>query len=210
MKLFLASEAKNPITLRHLDKISGGLSGKTIVYIPTAANGERGWQSWKEGGTWEIVQKLGANITLVQLEDYKDKSILKNIKGKDIIWFAGGVPGYLMYWINRTALDLYLPKILKSGTLFVGSSAGAMVAGKTLDVASWGFVDGERGAENIKPLGLVNFDIYPHYQDRLYKKIKQNYKGKKLYLLKNEESILVDNNKIKLFGSERTIKYGKT
>ena len=40
----------------------------------------------------------------------------------------------------------------------------------------------EEDERSIK--GLVDFEIYPHYEDHLYGQIKKLYKGKKLYLLK--------------------------
>lgn len=213
MRLFLASEAKHPDTIKKLEEYIGGFKGKSIAYIPTAANAEEGMGVWKQGGTWQLVQNLGAKVDLIQLEDYRDNSYLELIKNKDIAWFAGGFPGYLMYWIRLRSLDLYLKEFLGNGKLFVGSSAGAMVAGETLSAAEWGFDDNEneRGANDIKPLGLVDFDIYPHYEDALYEKIKENYKGRKLYLLKNGEEMVVEdggstsNDKITVIGEERII-----
>lgn len=40
---------------------------------------------------------------------------------------------------------------------------------------------------------------------RLYEKIKENYKGDKLYLLKNGEEIIVEDDKITVVGEERII-----
>ncbi|MEI7604141.1 MAG: hypothetical protein WCJ19_03920 [bacterium] len=40
MKLFLASEAKNPISLQLLSDIANGFNNKTTAYIPTAANAD--------------------------------------------------------------------------------------------------------------------------------------------------------------------------
>ncbi|MEK7526626.1 MAG: hypothetical protein AAB546_04050 [Patescibacteria group bacterium] len=40
MKLFLASEAKHPDSIEKLKKFIGGFEGKSIAYVPTAANGE--------------------------------------------------------------------------------------------------------------------------------------------------------------------------
>lgn len=205
MRLFLASEAKNPKSIEKLREYVGGLKGKSVAYIPTAGNGEEGWGSWKKGGSWNLVQTLGFDLTVIQLEEYRNESVISKIEGKDILWFAGGVPGYLMYWIKRCSLDKHLKKILDRGTLFVGSSAGAMIAGKSLQVASWGFVDNERGSDEIKPLGLVDFDIFPHYEESLLNKIKENYKGNKLYLLKNGEEIIVEDSKVVIIGGERII-----
>ena len=111
MKLFLASEAKHPSTIKKLNEYIGGFKGKKLAYVPTAANGE-GWGSWKEGEAWPLVNTLGMAVSLVQLEDYRNSSVLEILKNKDIIWFAGGCPGYLMYWIRRTEIDKNLLKIL--------------------------------------------------------------------------------------------------
>lgn len=205
MRLFLASEAKNPQSIEKLKEYINGFEGKSIAYIPTAANGENGWEEWKKGGSWNLVQTLGAKVTLIQLEEYRNESVIKLIEEKDIVWFAGGVPGYLMYWIKRCNLDRKIKEILDAGALFVGSSAGAIIAGNNLEVASWGFVDGENGSEKIEPLKLVDFDIFPHYEDNLFDKIKNKYKGKKLYLLKNGEEIIVEDSKITIIGEERII-----
>lgn len=207
MRLFLASRAKNSKTIEKLKDYIGGFDNKKVVYIPTAANAENGWESWKNSETWKMLQKLVPSVTLLQLEDYRNKSAITKIASikPDIIWFAGGMPGYLMYWIRRCSLDSYLPKILDQGTLFFGSSAGAMITGKSLQVATFGFVDNEKIAKDIKPLNLVDFDIFPHYQDNYLSKIKEKYKGGKLYLLKDGEEIIVEDGKIQVIGEERVI-----
>lgn len=205
MKLFLASEAKHPETVKKLEEFVGGFGGKKIAYIPTAANADGGWGSWRSGGSWNLVQNINAKIKLIQLEEQHTSSVVNEIMGSDIIWFAGGMPGYLMYWVRRCHLDEHLKEILDNGTVYVGSSAGSMIVGKSLEVSSWDFVDEERGSENIKPIGLVDFDIFPHYEESLLPKITENYKGNKLYLLKNGEEIIVENAKIEVIGEERVL-----
>lgn len=182
----------------------GGFKRKKIAYIPTAGNGE-GWGSWKSGGSWKLVQKLDAEITLLQLENYWDKDVINKLEGKDVIWFAGGQAGYLMYWIRRTQIDKHIKRILNNGTLFLGSSAGSMITGKTLDVTGWYIKENEYGANVIPGLGLVDFDIYPHYQESFLNEIKSHYKGNKLYLLKNGEEIIVEDQKITVIGEERIV-----
>ena len=206
MKLFLASYIKHPNSLQALERFVGGFANKKIVYIPTASNGKNGWDGWKQSGsTWELIQSLGANVKLVLLENYRDKSVVEEIKNCDILWFGGGMAGYLMYWIKRCEIDKNIKDILNNGTIFVGSSAGAMVTGQSLQVAEFGFTDNEIGATDIKPMGLVDFDIYPHYNEKDLEKIKSLYTGKKMYLLKNGEQIIVDGDKVIVDGEERII-----
>jgi dipeptidase E len=206
MKLFLASYVSHPDTLKKLELLIGGLQNKKIAYIPTASNAMDGWGKWQtESSTWQFVKESGAHAEPVVLEDYGKETVVRKLEGKDIIWFGGGMTGYLAYWARRCSLDILLPKILNSNVWYVGSSAGAMLAGQTIQVAELKSVDGERGSEDIKPLGLVNFDILPHYEERFLPEVQKKYKKGKLYLLKNGEEIIVENGRVSLIGEERII-----
>jgi peptidase E len=205
MKLFLASEAKHPETIEELRKFVGGFEGKTIAYIPTASNGEMAFGSWKEeSSTWKLVQTLGSNVISVQLEDYKNSSVINVLKGKDIIWMAGGSPGYLMYWVRRCELDKAFPELLQK-SIYVGSSAGSMITAATLNTTEWFFGECESGASVIPGLDFVDFDIYPHYEEHMLEYIKKQYRGNKLYLLKNGEEIIVEEGIVHVLGVERII-----
>lgn len=205
MRLFLASEAKHPESIKKLQEYIGGFKGKKIAYIPTASNGNNSWDEWKNGGGWNVVNSLGAEITPILLEDHQNVNFPKSLENKDIIWMAGGACGYLMYWIKRTRLDLYLQKLLEKDILYVGSSAGSMITAPTLQIADWYIGEQERGASFLPGLGLTNFDFYPHYEDELFEEIKTKYKGDKMYLVKNGEAIIVEDSKISVLGEERIV-----
>lgn len=206
-RFFLASRIHNDDTINKLREYVGGFEGKKIAYIPTASNGENDWEYWKvkEDGTWKFSHTLGAKVESVVLEDYRDESVTQKLEESDILWFAGGMAGYLAYWMRRCSLDIHLPKILEKGAIYVGSSAGAMVTGKSLQLSGLREVDGERGSEDIKPMNFVDFDILPHYDEKYLPEIKKRYKKGKLYLLKDGEEIIVEDGKITLVGEERII-----
>lgn len=204
MKLFLASRVVHPTSLEKLDEYVGGLTGKSVAYIPTAANGE-GYESWKTGGSWTEIQKIGMDISLVQLEDFRNESAVEVLKGKDIIWVAGGECGYLMYWIRRCQIDKHIQSLLSDKTVYVGSSAGSMITAPTLQITEWFGNDIEPGASVIPGLGLVDFDFYPHFEDDQMDYIKTHNRSKKLYVLKDGEALIVEDNKITVFGEERIV-----
>lgn len=203
MKLFLAAEAKHPQSLQKLEEFAGGFHGKKIAYVPTAANGYR-WELWKEGESWPLVHTLGADVTLTLLEDFLTEDPIQKIQSSDIVWFAGGMPGYLMYWIRRTKLNTKIREILEK-TIYVGSSAGSMVAGSSLEIGEWYPGDEEPGASAIPTLQLVPFDIFPHFEEEMMPVIRGNYKGEKLYMLKNGEAVIVEDKKITISGEERIL-----
>jgi len=204
MKLFLASQAKHPKSLEKLKTFIGGFEGKSIAYIPTATNGQNHYGEWvMSGGSWQVVNTLGANVTAVVLEEYKSEKVVEVLRNKDIIWFAGGMAGYLMYWIIRCQLDKYLPKLLKSGSVYVGSSVGSMITAPILNTAEWYLRAPENGASLLPSLGFIDFEIYPHFEDDLLPEIKSHWRGGKLCLLKDGEAITVVDGKVEILGKER-------
>lgn len=206
MKLFLASEIKHPDSMHNLVEFVGGLDGKSIAFIPTAQNGELAYGEWKNSSTLEILKGKNPKLEIVLLEDFKNSDVIPHLKNKDIIWFAGGYCSYLMYWAIRCNIDLHIKDILNSGTVYVGSSAGAMVASNNFTTEVWYPGESNRTANYLPGFGLVDFDIYPHYDESHLPLIQEKYTGSKMYLLKNGESIIVDGSNIKVLGEERIVK----
>ena len=179
MKLFLASEAKHPESIKKLKAFIGNFNNKRIVYIPTASNGEF-YGAWKAGESIQVALTLGAKVDVVQLEDACYRDVIQQIKGADILWMAGGMSGYLLYWIRRVSLDKALPEILNKGTVYVGSSAGSMICAKTQYSSEWYLGEPEPGAGLVPGLGLIDFEIYPHYEEQLLPEIKKHWKKRKI------------------------------
>lgn len=205
MKLFLASEVKNPQSFPSLSEYVEDWTNKKIVYIPTAANGEQPQRDWHDSQTWQLVQTLGANLHVMELEKTLATNIPEILKNTDIIWFAGGMTGYLLYWIRRVELDKQLPNLLENGCLYVGSSAGSMIASATQTVTEWYIGETEPGASLLPGLGLVDFEIYPHFKEELLTEIEEKWQGKKLYLLKDGDALLIEDGKIKEIGTPRLL-----
>jgi dipeptidase E len=205
MKLFLASTVKHPSSIKKLKKFVGkDLKGMKMAYVPTAANGDF-YGSWKAGDSIKIAQDLVKDFRVVQLEDSYYTNIISQLRDVDIIWVAGGMAGYLLYWIRKIELDKALPEILEKGTIYVGSSAGSMICAKTQESSEWYLGEPEPGASLVPGLGYIDFEIYPHYEDDLYDKIKKKWKKGKIYLLKDGEVVTVENGKVEVLGKKRFI-----
>ena len=124
MKLFLASHASHPESMKKLESFLGGFAKKSIAYIPTAANGEHPYGSWQtESDTWKLINTLGAFVTPVVLEEYRDSSVIEALRDKDVVWINGGMCGYLLYWLRRCEVDRHMTTLLER-SVYVGSSAG--------------------------------------------------------------------------------------
>jgi dipeptidase E len=204
-KLFLASEAKHPNSLNELEKfINGRLVDQKILYIPTAANGA-GWGSWQDSRTLETLRSKGVSLDIVELENTLEGDVEKHAEGVDIIWMAGGMTGYLLYWLRRRRVDILLPQLLDRGVVYVGSSAGSMICATTQKVSDIFIDEEEPGASLLPGLGFIDFEIYPHFEDHLYDEIEKRWQNGRLCLLKNGENILIEGEKVTILGEERML-----
>ncbi len=203
-KLFLTSRSSHPDAIKTLQLYLGGFKGQKVAYIPTANNGENIYGQWKQEGetTYNLFKSLNLNITPYVLEEeiHNNSDLISDIAHNDILYMAGGMPGYLMYWLMRTGLDEQIPNMLDKGMIYIGSSAGATVCSPTLDVCEWYIGEEERGSKYLPGLNLVDFDFYPHFKDEQIDDIKKMYTGKKMYLVRDGESIIVEGSDINIVG----------
>lgn len=201
-KMFSASQAKHPLTIERLKNFIGEKFHKLkVAYIPTAANGDF-FGSWKGGESIKTVQSLGFKVEIVELESSYFTNINKPLEAADILWFAGGMSGYLLYWIHRCQLERRIINFLEQGKLYVGSSAGSMICSHTQNVGEWFIGEEEYGASLIHGLGLIDFEIYPHYEEQLLPNIKNLWKQGELRLLKDGDAITIVDDKITTLGEE--------
>lgn len=206
MKLFLASEANEKVTIPKIEEFISGFEDKKVAYIPTAQNGHF-YDSWKSSNTPSFLADNFADTKVLLLEEYSTYSLHKELSDRDVIWVSGGMAGYLAYWMRRSMLDKLLPELFSNGLTYIGSSSGSMVCSNTLYIAENYIGEPEPGVSFIPGLGLIDFEIYPHYQDELHPQIQELWQSQsgKLYLLKDGEAITVDGDKIHVLGEERVI-----
>ena len=194
MKAFLASTIKHPDSQEALKAFVPNLKTVKMAYVPTAAHAEEGFGVWESGGSWKVAQNLCDNIEIVKLEDYRNNTVLTELQKYDVIWFAGGFCGYLMYWMLQCGIskDLFKDKV------YIGISAGSSVAGTSLSYMSiYKDGDSEPASVFLPGLGILDKEFYPHYQESQYERISENYKGEGIYLVPDGEQILIEDDNIK-------------
>ncbi|MGA2418320.1 MAG: Type 1 glutamine amidotransferase-like domain-containing protein [Candidatus Staskawiczbacteria bacterium] len=182
----------------------------TVAFISTAAKPQENLDYLKSD--WNIMRdEMGFNVEEVDIEGKKEAEVMKLLELKDIIFVEGGNAFYLLKAMRECNFEKIIRKLLKQGKVYIGVSAGSMVAGRTIQTAGW--KDGDKnivGLKNLKGLNLVPFDIFVHYQPEYAELIKSKIKNpkkraKKLKILTDDQAILVQGREVDLIGKGEQI-----
>ena len=200
--LFLASIARNTLTkfIESLDCPPGKL---TVAFIPTAGN------ILKDNGfvieDRNKLVDLGFNVIDINLEGKTKNQLLEKMIGIDVIFIAGGNTFYLLQETKKSGFDEIVKSFVKKGGIYIGSSAGTLLAGPSIELAQ--DIDDQSDAPELKSydsLALVDFVVLPHYDDEDFKeKIDQNLQKHKGYRYKtikisDNQAVAVKGNSFKI------------
>ena len=176
-----------------------------VAFITTAAKPEENVEYVQRD--WTIMKdEMGFNVEEVDIEGKTEAQVLKLLELKDIIFVEGGNTYYLLKAMRNCNFEKVIRKLLKIGKVYIGVSAGSIVAGHTVKTAGW-----NGGDENIvrlkdfRGLSLVPFDVFPHYQPDQAEIIKQNIpnpikRAKNLRIITDDQAILVQGKEVDLIG----------
>src|SRR3989344_2038962 len=105
-----------------------------VAILPTAANLEPNWRKWVTDGVRHF-SHLGVSAEGVNpLDPVK-------LKQFNFFYFSGGDPGHLLKSLKNTPVWKTILDLHKSGATLVGSSAGALVFGKTVWASVYKFIN---------------------------------------------------------------------
>lgn len=140
------------------------------------------------------------NITFFQLDRKIKQDDLKNI---DVIFVFGGNTFDYLDRIKKTGLDKIIKTFVKKGGIYVGLSAGSLVACPTIETTTWNPTDrNEIGLKNLIGLNLVPFLIKVHFEERLRSIVEEKAKKTKYQVitLTDKQAVLVKNGSTKIIG----------
>ncbi len=179
----------------------------TVAFISTAAKPEENLDYLKKD--WNVMRdELGFNVEEIDIEGKKEHEVMRLLELKDIIFVEGGNTFYLLKAMRGCNFEKIIKKLLKKGKVYIGASAGSIVAGKTIKTSDWknptkNFVK----VRSLKGLNLVPFDVFCHYNlnpEEFTKIIKQHlpfkWQRRKLRILTDDQAILVQGKEVDLIG----------
>lgn len=161
-----------------------------VIFIPTASRTEHELNYVKESKE-ELIQ-LGIKLENLLVYNLDKKLSYENVKDNDVVYICGGNTFYLTAKMREDSFDRVIKRLVKEGRLYLGVSAGSVLAGPNIDIAS-PFDPNDIGLKDLNGLKLTNIIVCPHY-DQKEKQIIEEYKKKEKYQIipiTNTEALLV-------------------
>ncbi len=153
-----------------------------IAFIPTAAYPEQGDKQWLTNDVYRIRQR-GYDVDIIDLPAFTPDSLKFALEEADVIFVGGGNSFYLSYWMQKSGMFDMLSDLLTS-RVYAGISAGSMIAGQSLILASQAVENPlafkNKDYDEIGPVGessgttlqLANLVLRPHLNSRLFSSVR--------------------------------------
>ena len=180
---------------KFLDK---NTESKKILFIPTAANVEE-YKKYVHL-TQKVFEDFSYEVENFDVSIFSEEIAKEKLSEAKIVFISGGNTFYSLQELKRKNLITYLKERIENGLLYIGESAGSVIAAPDIEYAS--VIDDKTVATELDGyagLNLVDFYIVPHFEEEPFVESSRNtvelYKDKlDLKLINNKEAILVENN----------------
>lgn len=202
-KLFLCSSFED-VAAMFVEFAACDLAGKTVTFIPTAAQHEA-VNFYVEAGKTAL-EKMGLTVDVLEVSAAKPVEIADKLQKNDFIYVSGGNTFFLLQELKRTGADTLIMEQVEKGKVYMGESAGSMIMAPNIAYAKE--MDDAKAApslENFDALHAVAFYPLPHYTCFPYEKevetILSNFKTTlDLKPITNAQAILVNGDDVTIQG----------
>jgi len=138
--------------------------GTIVAIIPNAKDFELPNERAESIDRW--IAELGGwgfRSDVIDLREYEDPEILHSkLRDYPLVWVLGGNTFMLRSEMRRTGLDKFLKDLVENGMVYCGESAGAIVAGSTLEGTETADEPGLADEIILEGIGLIDKVIVPH------------------------------------------------
>lgn len=155
---------------------------------PNNAKYEKIWQDYIESNGAKAV-KINNSLRGNDAENEGEK-----IKNSDAIILTGGNTFKFLHHLKESGLDKVIIEFAKSNKTIVGFSAGAIILSPTIEIAELPTLDDNLvDITDLTGLGLIDFDVYPHYEESEHNSIVDEYEkstGRQIRRLSDDDLIV--------------------
>ena len=164
------------------------ISTKRVLYVTTASDGEEDDdKSWMDN---ELETILDLGFKKENVVEYKIGEEDIDINSFDVMYMMGGNTFYLLDKIRKHGFDIVIKKFLNDGKVYIGSSAGSIILGNSIEFAL-PFDANNVNMTDFTALKLIDGIIIPHAnkKEEFINSIKDKT-NEKLYLLYDGDGLI--------------------
>ena len=142
-------------------------------------------------------QKHEAEFRYIDNSKENSEEELLKLSNANILAITGGNTFKLLHNLRKSGLDKAIKEFSrKEEFVLAGFSAGALILTPTIKICSLpDFDDNEVDLKDLTGLGIVDFEVFPHYSEGEHKELLSTYRNQSEYEVKpitNEEYLVVD------------------
>lgn len=159
------------------------ISDVKVIYVTIAADGEQDEdKSWMDK-EFKSILDLGIKEENITKFNYQDNIDFLDF---DVIYMLGGNTFYLMKELSKKGLDKKIIQAINNGVIYIGSSAGSIILGKTIETAL-PFDENIVKLNIFDGLKIVDGIVIPHANRKqdFIKEAKDKYKEEIIELYDN-------------------------
>ncbi len=201
MKLFLASSAYLVLD-QLIPLLPDNPHNLKLAFIPTAADPYAvDNRPWFDADRAKLVA-MGFAVTDYDLKGKNPQSLHEDLSKYQVIFVSGGNTYYLLNEVKKSGFDIVIKRLLASGVVYIGSSAGSVIMCPTIDHAR-AIEHPELVPEltDYTAIGLTAKLIAPHYgnpkYNERYKQMESEW-GDKLILLRDDQAVIVNDDETEI------------
>lgn len=171
-----------------------------VLHIITASVPESDWHY--VDGDRVVMEQMGWIVEEYDLAGKTQDETVRALERSRIIYVQGGNTYYLMKYIRESGFDVAVKSFLEKGGIYIGVSAGSIVAGKDIGHSGLG-VGGDKNIVDLKDMrgmGLVDLTITPHYEPAEEEQIAEYERqhGVMSTRLTDDEAVLVQDGHVEV------------
>lgn len=178
-----------------------------IALIENAADNyspdNRGWVYESR----ENLENCAGVVERIDLRGFSDGSELRGVlRGYDVVWIGGGNTYYLRWLAQKSGLDQIIYELVQGGMVYGGESAGAIIAGTTIDKFQEADDPGDAPELILSGFKLTAITVVPHCDYPKYavlmKKAAQAIEqlGIKTICINESQAVVIDGQNIEIVG----------
>ncbi len=157
----------------------------------------------------KYLQPLGLNVDVIDLRGYNDLVALeKTLRNYNLVWVMPGNTYVLRYEMQRSGFENIIRELLASGVVYGGGSAGALVAGMSIDGVE--AIDNPVFAQALinEGLNLAPYIIVPHADNAelsgLLPSMQAKHLDKQCIELNDSQSAVITNDRYVIVDAEKS------